>query len=57
MRDTVRFVLIAATKTGNREDMRECLELAAQGRIKTHCQIRKMNELTQVSPDSFASGC
>ncbi|KAK4061770.1 hypothetical protein Trihar35433_9370 [Trichoderma harzianum] len=36
-------------KTGNRVDVKECLNLAARGFIKCHYQIRKMSELTNAS--------
>lgn len=38
-----------ATKTGNRLEMKECLELAAQGRIKTQYALRRMESLSEVS--------
>ncbi|PKK53975.1 hypothetical protein CI102_1141 [Trichoderma harzianum] len=39
---------IISAKTGNRVDVKECLNLAARGFIKCHYQIRKMSELTNV---------
>ncbi|KAK4073198.1 uncharacterized protein Triagg1_5478 [Trichoderma aggressivum f. europaeum] len=41
-------------KTGNRVDVKECLNLAARGFIKCHYQIRKMSELTNVFKDMQA---
>jgi propanol-preferring alcohol dehydrogenase len=37
-----------ATKAGNRLEAQECLQIAAQGGIKVHTQLRRMDELTQV---------
>ncbi|KAK5988244.1 Alcohol dehydrogenase 2 [Cladobotryum mycophilum] len=39
---------IIATKSGNRVDIKECLEIAAQGRVKAFYELRKMDELTEV---------
>lgn len=39
---------IMAIKAGNRLDVKECLELAAQGHVKTHYKLRGMDELTEV---------
>jgi propanol-preferring alcohol dehydrogenase len=40
---------ITSVKSGNRLDAKECLEIAARGLVKTQYQLRKMNELTDVS--------
>jgi len=40
---------VAALKSGNRQDAKECLEIAARGLIKTHYQLRPMDTLTKVS--------
>ncbi|KAK7423225.1 hypothetical protein QQZ08_009121 [Neonectria magnoliae] len=42
---------IIATKTGNRLDARECLELAAQGGVTPQYQLRKMEDLSSVFED------
>lgn len=39
---------IIATKTGNRLEMKQCLELAAQGRVKPRYTLRRMENLTEV---------
>ena len=39
---------VIALKTGNRQEARECLDIVARGLVKTHYQLRKMDELTQV---------
>ncbi|KAM0335214.1 hypothetical protein ACHAQA_000256 [Verticillium albo-atrum] len=39
---------IIATKTGNRLEMKQCLELAAQGRVKTRYALRRMESLTDI---------
>ncbi|KAM0277383.1 hypothetical protein ACHAQH_005823 [Verticillium albo-atrum] len=39
---------IIATKTGNRLEMKQCLELAAQGRVKTRYALRRMESLTNI---------
>ncbi|KAK1703561.1 chaperonin 10-like protein [Colletotrichum acutatum] len=40
---------IFGVKTGNRLEAKECLEIAAQGNIKTHFQLRRMRSLTKVT--------
>jgi alcohol dehydrogenase, propanol-preferring len=37
-----------AIKSGNRLDAKECLEIAARGLVKTHYQLRKMEDLTDI---------
>ncbi|KAK0389779.1 hypothetical protein NLU13_3352 [Sarocladium strictum] len=39
---------IIATKTGNRLEAQECLQIAAQGKIKVQVQVRRPDELTDV---------
>ncbi|KAG7115224.1 Alcohol dehydrogenase 2 like protein [Verticillium longisporum] len=39
---------IIATKTGNRLEAKQCLELAAQGRVKTRYTLRRMESLTNI---------
>lgn len=38
-----------ATKTGNRLEAKQCLELAAQGKIKARYTLRRLEDLTEVS--------
>jgi propanol-preferring alcohol dehydrogenase len=47
---------VFAVKTGNRLDAKECLDIAAAGLVKTHYQLRKMDELTQVCPNCTLQG-
>ncbi|CRK10824.1 hypothetical protein BN1723_009178 [Verticillium longisporum] len=42
---------IIATKTGNRLEAKQCLELAAQGRVKTRYTLRRMESLTNIFED------
>ncbi|KAF4461009.1 alcohol dehydrogenase [Fusarium albosuccineum] len=39
---------IIATKTGNRLDAQECLDIAKDGGVKTHYQLRRMESLTNI---------
>ncbi|KIW03502.1 uncharacterized protein PV09_05269 [Verruconis gallopava] len=45
---------IMAIKTGNRLEAKESLDIVAAGRVKTHYQLRKMDELTQIFDDMHA---
>lgn len=40
---------VFAIKSGSRLDAKECLDIVAGGHVTTHYQLRKMEELTQVS--------
>ncbi|KAJ0372764.1 hypothetical protein COL26b_008997 [Colletotrichum chrysophilum] len=39
---------IFGVKTGNRLEAKECLEIAARGKVKTHFQLRRMRSLTKI---------
>ncbi|KAH7367424.1 alcohol dehydrogenase [Plectosphaerella cucumerina] len=39
---------IIATKTGNRLEAKQCLELAAQGKIKARYTLRRLEDLTEI---------
>ncbi|KUJ19818.1 alcohol dehydrogenase [Mollisia scopiformis] len=39
---------IFAIKSGNRQDAKECLDIAARGLVKTHYKLRGMDELTAI---------
>lgn len=43
---------VFALKAGNQQEAKQCLEIAASGKVKTRYQVRKMEELTQVSTKS-----
>ncbi|KAH8896940.1 alcohol dehydrogenase [Thozetella sp. PMI_491] len=45
---------IIASKCGNRLDAKECLEIAAQGGVKTRYQLRKMQSLTHIFDEMIA---
>ncbi|CAI6089441.1 unnamed protein product [Clonostachys chloroleuca] len=42
---------IFASKSGNRLEAKECLDIAAVGKIKTHYELRPMDNLTEVFKD------
>lgn len=42
---------VSATKTGNRLDAKQCLELAASGGVTPQYQLRKMEDLSSVSTE------
>lgn len=44
---------LVALKSGNRLDTIEAVEIAARHGIKTHYELKKMEDLTQVSPDTI----
>lgn len=44
----VVLMIWVAIKSGNRLDAKECLEIAARGLVKTHYQLRKMEDLTDI---------
>lgn len=44
---------IVASKSGNRLEAKECLDIAAVGKIKTHFELRPMDNLTEVRPPGF----
>ncbi|KAL1959285.1 hypothetical protein VTO42DRAFT_2472 [Malbranchea cinnamomea] len=39
---------IIGSKVGNRLDASECIDIAARGLVKTHFQLRKMEELSEI---------
>lgn len=47
---TGTYLLCPANKSGNRLEAIEAVEIAARHAIKTQYQLKKMNELTKVSP-------
>ncbi|KAK0381869.1 alcohol dehydrogenase [Colletotrichum limetticola] len=47
---------IFGVKTGNRLEAKECLEIAAQGNIKTHFQLRRMRSLTKIFNEMESGG-
>jgi propanol-preferring alcohol dehydrogenase len=44
----MREIRIMSAATGTREDMREVLELAAEGRVKCHVETRALEEVNEV---------
>ncbi len=47
------LTIVSAIKSGNRQDAKECLDIAARGLVKTHYQLRGMNEVTDVSRERY----
>ncbi|PFH53519.1 hypothetical protein AMATHDRAFT_137183 [Amanita thiersii Skay4041] len=43
-----KTITIKGTMTGNREDMAEALALAARGKVKLNCDVRKLEQLNDV---------
>ncbi|TDZ33667.1 Alcohol dehydrogenase 2 [Colletotrichum spinosum] len=44
----VEELTIFGVKTGNRLEAKECLDIAARGKVKTHFQLRRMRSLTKI---------